>query len=252
MIIRTAQQANYTALPNAIARDRHLALDTKGLLVYLLSLPPKWEIRPQQIAKALSPEGGRPIGRERLQRMFRELEEAGYMVRSREQTRRDGGYWGGFDYIVGDDPETVSREADGQSVAFLPQPGLPSTAQPSTANPATDVIKKDTKSRKRETESLCRSETQYGDAAIDEAQQGLAIKELKKPSAPKRITGNGDRGAIELAIAQRLGPNGFEVLMALPPSRVDALCAQQRRGALDDGTLDRLRSSLPLFERRGA
>lgn len=49
------------------------------------------------------------------------------------------------------------------------------------------------------------------------------------------------RGAIEVQIAERIGSNGFDVLMALPLSEVEALCVRQRRGSLDDATIERLR-----------
>lgn len=257
MIIRTSPRRSYTALPNAIFRDKRLSLDTKGLLAYMLSLPPSWQIRPPVIAKALSPEDGRPVGRDRLQRMFGELKAAGYMVRSQDQRHRDGGYWGSFSYIVGADPETVKQEVEAQGVAFLPQSALPSTAEPtaaepSTANPATYKRKKDNNKLKIQTE---RSEFQYAAAALAEPQasgqprkQGQILSAHVGAPKPNRVP-NGDRGRLELEIAQRIGPDGFDVLMALSAHQVDQLCAQQRRGALDDTTLDRVRAQIAITVR---
>jgi predicted DNA-binding transcriptional regulator AlpA len=53
--------------------------------------------------------------------------------------------------------------------------------------------------------------------------------------------GGGDRGAIKLQIAERIGPKGFDVLMSLPLSEVEALCTRQRRGSLGDDEIARLR-----------
>jgi hypothetical protein len=136
MIIRTSPRRSYTALPNAIFRDKRLSIDTKGLLAYLLSLPPNWEIKPPIVAKTLSATGCRPIGRERLKRMFGELQAACYMAKSKEQSHRDGGYWGPFTYIVGAEPAAVVDEAASHGVAFQPQSALPSAAQPSAAQPS--------------------------------------------------------------------------------------------------------------------
>jgi hypothetical protein len=250
MIIRNSPRRSFTALPNAIFRDRRLSLDTKGLLAYLLSLPSNWEIRPHLIAKALSPQGGRPIGRERLQRMFAELIAAGYMAKSNGQSHRDGGYWGPFTYIVGADPAAVEEEAIAQAVTFLPQLVLPSTAEPSTthpsaANPHTEKRKKDTNYLKLQTARL---EFQYGDAAITEGR--LSGQPNKGAQTRGRVL-NGDRGRIELQVAQRLGPDGFELLMELTAAEVDQLCALQRRGRLDDAALERLRSKVALSRQKG-
>jgi hypothetical protein len=306
MIIRTSPRHSFTALPNAIFRDKRLSLDSKGLLAYLLSLTPNWEIRPQLIAKQMSPAGGRPIGRERLQRMFGELKAAGYMAKSKDQSHRDGGYWGSFTYIVGADPKTVEEEAAVSGVVFQPQLALPSAAepsagQPSTANPHTDKrikeknniklqnppsprgervvyvarqrsngileardsiledIKRGTQQAKLPATSCERTEFQFADAALsDSSSSGLPTKEWKARQGSARYNlsfaqepkssriFNRDRGRIELEIAQRIGPNGFEVLMALPSHQVDQLCAQQRSGTLDQAALDRALGNLSL------
>ena len=56
-------------------------------------------------------------------------------------------------------------------------------------------------------------------------------------------SGSKDRGTIEKQIADRIGPNGFEVLMQLEAERVDMLCALQRSGRLHDRDIAALRSS---------
>jgi hypothetical protein len=55
---------------------------------------------------------------------------------------------------------------------------------------------------------------------------------------------NRDRGAIELSLAQKLGPtpaDGIELLSNLPPNEVDMLCALERRGKINRLDLDRAR-----------
>jgi hypothetical protein len=52
--------------------------------------------------------------------MFEEAMDAGYMARSAEQTHRDDGSWGSYDYVVGM-PEDVEKAVAKSRVAFSPQ-----------------------------------------------------------------------------------------------------------------------------------
>jgi hypothetical protein len=200
------------------------------------------------------------------------------MAKSKDQSHRNGGYWGSFTYIVGADPKTVEEEAAASGVVFQPQSALPSTVQPSTANPHTDKrikeinniklqnppvpprgertrrsngileardsILEDIKREAKRSATRCeRTEFHFADAALaDSSSSRLPTKQEPKPNQ----LFNRDRGRIELEIAQRIGPDGFDVLMALPSHQVDQLCAQQRRGTLDQAALDRVLGNLSL------
>ena len=74
-----------------------------------------------------------------------------------------------------------------------------------------------------------------------DGRHGSAGKARRLPAVPT----NRDYGAIELAIAQRIGHDGFDVLMALPKSEVRHLCLRQKRGTLCDEAINRLRSGQP-------
>jgi hypothetical protein len=108
MIIRPVCRDRFVSIPNAILNDERLAIDTRGKVAYILSKPPRWDIRPGPLARALSRKGSTPVGRKRLKRMFEEAMDAGYMARSAEQTHRDDGSWGSYDYVVGM-PEDVEK-----------------------------------------------------------------------------------------------------------------------------------------------
>jgi hypothetical protein len=145
MIIRLQNRRSYVALPNAVFRDPRLSLEAKGLLAYLASLPPNWEIRPPAVLAALqheTAEGSRPLGREKLYRLFKELIAAGYMARTIEQGRGDHGQFGSYVYIVGAEPDIVAEEAqalaDSEGVSFLPQSAKPHAAAPCAAKPTAD------------------------------------------------------------------------------------------------------------------
>ncbi len=59
------------------------------------------------------------------------------------------------------------------------------------------------------------------------------------PKRPRRA--NGDRGAIEIQVANRLGSDGMDRLCALPEQKIEQLCAMQRAGRLSEDTLLELR-----------
>ncbi len=76
---------DFASIPNDIFRDPPLSLDTIGVLVYLLSLPGNWEVRADHIRNKFG------IGKDKQQRIFRELEDAGYLLR--EKVRGAYGRW---------------------------------------------------------------------------------------------------------------------------------------------------------------
>lgn len=238
MIIRSSPRRQFTALPNAIFRDKRLSLDARAVLAYLLSLPPNWELRPPVICERLSPLKGRPLGRDRLYRIFDEMLAIGYMARSSNQSR-DGetGRWGAFVYIVGSDPEAVKREANDHSVEFEPQSCLPDAATPYTANTDTDKERKENKNPNILTAT---PEFQYGDAAIAAAPEGHPKKEqVERSIASPRIAQRPE--VIQARVAERLGPRGWAILQSLSASELDALTTQERRGCLGDHLLAQLR-----------
>jgi hypothetical protein len=120
MIIRPVCSDKYVSIPNAVLNDDRLSIDARGMVAYILSKPTSWDIRPGPLAKALSRKGSTPVGRKRLNRLFREAMDAGYMARSTEQTHRDDGSWGPYAYVVGM-PADVQEAVAKSGVAFSPQ-----------------------------------------------------------------------------------------------------------------------------------
>lgn len=59
MIIRPVVSREYTALPNAILKDRRLSADTRAMVALVLSKPKTWQLRPPALARELSREGGK-------------------------------------------------------------------------------------------------------------------------------------------------------------------------------------------------
>ena len=76
---------DFTVLPNRVIRDDHLSYRARGLLCYLLSMPPDWEISSSRLA-LISGEG-----RDAIRTALRELIAVGYMELQKHQGA--GGHW---------------------------------------------------------------------------------------------------------------------------------------------------------------
>lgn len=81
--------SHYACVPNATLQDPRLTPEALGVLVFLLSLPEDWIIRAAQIRRQFN------IGKFVQQRIFRELERAGYLVKEKEKdkARTKEGRW---------------------------------------------------------------------------------------------------------------------------------------------------------------
>ena len=97
-VFRVERNKGYTVMSNHHLRNRELSLKAKGLLSQMLSLPEDWDYT----LKGLS-----LINREKIDAIreaIRELERAGYIVRSRE--RDEKGRLRGADYVIFEQPQT--------------------------------------------------------------------------------------------------------------------------------------------------
>ena len=112
-IIKSKHASNYTILPNEIFTTG-LSIEAIGLLSYFLSLPHEWVIYKTQLHTKLS------IGREKLDRIFKELQDNGYVISVREVN--DKGQFT-YSHIVYDKPYNGEPSMD-----------KPYTGKPSTAN----------------------------------------------------------------------------------------------------------------------
>ena len=98
-VFRVEKNKGYTVMSNHHLRNKDLSLKAKGLLSQMLSLPEDWDYT----LKGLS-----LINREQIDAIraaIRELEQAGYIVRSRE--RDSQGRLRGADYVIYEQPQPV-------------------------------------------------------------------------------------------------------------------------------------------------
>ena len=110
MIVRAKRTSNFTIMSNSGLNDKRLSLKAKGMLAHLLGKPDDWQVSDRQLATIC------PDGRAAVQAALKELEECGYLKRSR--VRRDDGTftwvsvvydepW--FDFPATDKPATENR-----------------------------------------------------------------------------------------------------------------------------------------------
>ena len=116
-VFRVERNRGYTVMSNHHLRNRGLTLKAKGLLSQMLSLPDNWDYTLAGLSH---------INREKIDAIreaVRELEKAGYIVRSRE--RDEKGRLRGADYIIYEQPQP-------------PVSGLPTLENPTLDNPTLD------------------------------------------------------------------------------------------------------------------
>ena len=124
-VFRVEKNSGYTVMSNHHLRNRALSLKAKGLLSQMLSLPEDWDYTLQGLAH---------INRESIdaiRQAIRELEQAGYIQRSRE--RDEKGRLRGADYVIFELPQPVPASVS----PTLENPTLenPTQENPTLENP---------------------------------------------------------------------------------------------------------------------
>ena len=114
-VFRVERNTGYTVMSNHHLRNKELTLKAKGLLSQMLSLPEDWDYTLAGLSH---------INREKIDAIreaVRELERAGYIVRSRERDAK--GRLRGADYVIYEQPQ------------LPPTPDLPTLENPMLENP---------------------------------------------------------------------------------------------------------------------
>ncbi len=96
-VFRVERNTGYTVMSNHHLRNKEFTLKAKGLLSQMLSLPEDWDYTLAGLSH---------INREKIDAIreaVKELEKAGYIVRSRE--RDEKGRLRGADYVIYEQPQ---------------------------------------------------------------------------------------------------------------------------------------------------
>ena len=139
-VFRVEKNSGYTVMSNHHLRNQELSLKAKGLLSQMLSLPDNWDYT----LKGLS-----LINREKIDAIreaIRELERAGYIVRSRE--RDEKGRLRGADYIIYEFPKKPVSDLPTLENPTLDNPTQekPTLEKPTLENPTQlnkDILSKE-------------------------------------------------------------------------------------------------------------
>ncbi len=125
-VFRVERNTGYTVMSNHHLRNKELTLKAKGLLSQMLSLPEDWDYTLAGLSH---------INREKIDAIreaVKELEKAGYIVRSRE--RDEKGRLRGADYVIYEQPQPKEPEA-ATSSEKPPTSDLPTLENPTLEKP---------------------------------------------------------------------------------------------------------------------
>lgn len=125
----------YSQLGNAMLRDSGISIEARGTLAFILSHPQDWKFSLDWLSRHTG------MGRDKTQRVVRELIATGYCVRQRQ--RDDMGRLGVVEYMFSDEsgglqPQPENPVMDTQDVVS-PQPEKPQLAKPATENQAVAI-----------------------------------------------------------------------------------------------------------------
>ena len=130
-VFRVERNTGYTVMSNHHLRNKELTLKAKGLLSQMLSLPEDWDYTLAGLSH---------INREKIDAIreaVKELEKAGYIVRSRE--RDEKGRLRGADYVIYEQPQPREPEAATSSeqppILDLPTLENPTLEKPTQEKP---------------------------------------------------------------------------------------------------------------------
>ena len=134
-VFRVERNRGYTVMSNHHLRNRGLTLKAKGLLSQMLSLPDNWDYTLAGLSR---------INREKIDAIreaVRELEKAGYIVRSRERDKK--GRLRGADYIIYEQPQPPVSDLPTLENPTLDNPTLENPMQLNKDISRTDLSKKE-------------------------------------------------------------------------------------------------------------
>ena len=188
-VFRVERNTGYTVMSNHHLRNKELTLKAKGLLSQMLSLPEDWDYTLAGLSH---------INREKIDAIreaVKELEKAGYIVRSRE--RDEKGRLRGADYVIYEQPQPREPEAatSGEQPPILDYPTL---ENPTLDNP---TLEKPTQEK----------------PTLENPMQ--LNKDIQKTDLPKKEKSNTDLSSTDSIPIHSLNPLPYDGEAATPPER---------------------------------
>ena len=193
-VFRVERNTGYTVMSNHHLRNKELSLKAKGLLSQMLSLPEDWDYTLAGLSH---------INREKIDAIreaVKELEKAGYIVRSRE--RDEKGRLRGADYVIYEQPQPREPEA-ATSGGQPPILDLPTLENPTLDNP---TLEKPTQEKPTQEKPTLENPTQLN-------------KDIQKTNLPKKEKSNIDLSSTDSIPIHSLNPLPYDGEAAEPPER---------------------------------
>lgn len=129
-VVKIEKKNNYIVVPNSILRDKRISIKARGLLVIILSLPPKWKLTVSGLVTVTG------AGETAVRAGLRELEKYGYVQCTR--ARDSKGRIGCMDYIIREVP--LNEENPKVENPEVETPELENLGVVSTDIVSTDIV----------------------------------------------------------------------------------------------------------------
>lgn len=126
-IRRSSYRSNYLTVGNAVCRDRRISHRARGILIWILSLPPEATVSADDLAAHPYKRNGRRDGRDAVRTAMRELAGAGY-ARLDKYRSADGRIRS--EWIVADATEHLDPPKTDFQAPESPEPENPTPVQP--------------------------------------------------------------------------------------------------------------------------
>jgi hypothetical protein len=164
-----AAEGKFVQIANDAAQDRRLSLRARGVLLFVLSLPP------EKLFTAKWLESEVPEGREAVRSALRELEAHGYLRRERKHAANGKWEWA---QVISDAPLTAEDgtgepPSDGNPYDGKPSDGNPSDKELKTQTPNTQKMVRGLASRRARTSGA--SATRTVDEVIADVRRAITI-----------------------------------------------------------------------------
>ena len=129
-VVKIEKKNNYIVVPNSILRDKRISIKARGLLIIILSLPPKWKLTVSGLVTVTG------AGETAVRAGLRELEKYGYVQCTR--ARDSKGRIGCMDYIIREVP--LNEENPKVENPKVEKPELEDLGVVSTDIVSTDIV----------------------------------------------------------------------------------------------------------------
>lgn len=102
--IKDYKDGNFTTISNNLTRDNSISLTARGLMAYMLGCSEDWNFTQQGLEKATN------STRTTIENAIKELEEAGYVIKSQNRSK---GKFGSTNWTISETPDLRDNEPFG-------------------------------------------------------------------------------------------------------------------------------------------